>query len=142
MKKNTMMVNTLLAVVLGVGLLVGIVWRTFMPYVVLPELDVNAMVGISLIALLLEYYISGEQNRNWEIQIALGAITFGGLALAAGLPYAGIKTFVLGAIVFAFITFLFDSMVQRLEVTTDKKCAVIPTAFVLYLACQCFMGMF
>lgn len=142
MKKNTMMVNTLLAVVLGAGLLVGMIWRTFMPYVVLPELDVNAMAGITLIALLLEYYISGEQNRNWGIQIALGAITFGGLAFAAGLPYAGVKTFILGAIVFAVITFLFDSMVQRLEVTTDKKCAVIPTAFVLYLACQCFMGMF
>ena len=142
MKKNTMMVNTLLAVVLGAGLLIGMIWRAFMPYVVLPELDVNAMVGISLIALLLEYYISGEQNRTWAVQIVLAAVTFGGLALAAGLPYAGIKTFVLGAIVFAFITFLFDSMVQRLEVTTDKKCAVIPTTFVLYLACQCFMGMF
>ena len=142
MKKNTMMVNTLLAVVLGVGILAGMIWRTFMPYVVLPELDVNAMAGITLIALLLEYYISGGQNRNWGIQIALGAITFGGLAFAAGLSYAGVKTFILGAIVFAVITFLFDSMVQRLEVTTDKKCAAIPTAFVLYLACQCFMGMF
>ena len=142
MKKNTITVNTLLAVVLGVGLLVGMVWRTFMPYVVLPELEVTSMVGITLIALLLEYYISGEQKRNWGIQIALAAVTFGGLSLAAGLPYAGIKTFILGAIVFAFMTFLFDSMVHRLEVTTDKKCAVIPTAFVLYLACQCFMGMF
>ena len=142
MKKNTITVNTLLAVVLGAGLLVGMVWRTVMPYVVLPELEVTSMVGITLIALLLEYYILGEQKRNWGIQIALAAVTFGGLSLAAGLPYAGIKTFILGAIVFAFMTFLFDSMVHRLEVTTDKKCAVIPTAFVLYLACQCFMGMF
>ena len=142
MKKNTMLVNTLLAVVLGAGLMVGIVWRTFMPYVVLPELDVNACVAITLIALVLEYYISGKQERNWAVQTILGTVTFGGLSLAAGLPYAGIKTFILGAIVFAFMTFLFDSMVHRLEVTTDKKCAVIPTAFVLYLACQCFMGMF
>lgn len=142
MKKNTMLVNTLLAVVLGTGLLVGMVWRTFMPYVVLPELDVIAMTGITLIALVLEYYISGKQERNWAVQILLGTVTFGGLAFAAGLPYAGIKTFIVGAVVFAAITFLFDSMVCRLEVTTDKKCAVIPTAFVLFLACQCFMGMF
>ena len=113
-----------------------------MPYVVLPELDVNACVGITLIALLLEYYISGEQKRNWGLQIVLAALTFGGFAMIAGRPYAGIKTFVLGAAVFAVVTFLFDSMVRRLEITTDKKCAVIPTAFVLYLACQCFMGMF
>ncbi len=142
MKKNTMMVNTLLAVVLGVGLLVGMIWRTCMPYVVLPELDVIAMAAITLIALVLEYYISGKQERNWAVQIILGGVTFGGLALAAGLSYAGVKTFLCGAVVFGIITFLFDSMVQRLEVTTDKKCAVIPTAFVLYLACQCFVGIF
>ena len=142
MKKNTMMVNTLLAVVLGAGLLVGLIWRTFMPYVVLPELDVIAMVAITLIALVLEYYISGKQERNWVVQIVLATVTFGGLALVAGLPYAGMKTFLGGAVVFTIVTFLFDSMVCRLEVTTDKKCAVIPTAFVLYLACQCFMGMF
>ena len=89
MKKNTMMVNTLLAVVLGAGLLVGMVWRTFMPYVVLPELDVIAMAAITLIALVLEYYMTGVQKRDWVLQIILATVTFGGLALAAGLPYAG-----------------------------------------------------
>ena len=142
MKKNTMMVNTLLAVVLGAGLLVGMIWRTFMPYVVLPELDVIAMAAITLIALVLEYYMTGVQKRDWVLQIILATITFGGLAFVAGLPYAGIKIFLVGAVVFTIVTFLFDSMVKRLEVTTDKKYAVIPTAFVLYLACQCFMGMF
>ena len=142
MKKNTMMVNTLLAVVLGTGLLVGMVWRTFMPYVVLPELDIIAMAAITLIALVLEYYMTGVQKREWALQVVLAAVTFGGLALAAGLPCAGIKNFMVGAVVFTIVTFLFDSMVKRLEVTTDKKYAVIPTAFVLYLACQCFMGMF
>lgn len=142
MKKNTMMVNTLLAVVLGAGLLTGMVWRTFMPYVVLPQLDVNAMAAITLITLILEYYMAGKQERNLVVQTALATVTFGGLAIVAGLPYAGIKTFIVGAAVFAAVTFLFDSMVCRLEVTTDKKYALIPTAFVLYLACQCFMGMF
>lgn len=142
MKKNTMVVNTLLAVVLGAGLLVGMVWRAFMPYVVLPELDGIACVGITLIALTLEYYMAGVQKREWVLQIILATVTFGGLALAAGLPYAGIHTFLVGAAAFTVVTFLFDSMVKRLEITTDKKCAVIPTAFVLYLACQCFMGMF
>ena len=127
---------------LGVGLLVGMVWRTFMPYVVLPELDGIACVGITLIALTIEYFIAGVQKREWAMQVILAMVTFGGLALAAGLPYAGIKTFLVGAVVFAVITFLFDSMVQRLELTADRKGAVLPTAFVLYLACQCFMGMF
>ena len=142
MKKNTMMANTLLAVVLGIGLLTGMVWRAFVPYVVLPKLDVNACVAITLMVLVLEYLLVGVQERNWALQVILATVTFGGLALVAGLPYAGMKTFLVGAVVFTVVTFLFDSMVRRLEVTTEKKCAIIPTAFVLYLACQCFMGMF
>ena len=142
MKKSTMMVNTLLPVVLGVGLLVGMVWRTCMPFVVLPKLDVIAMVGITLIALVIEYYIVGKVKRSWVPQIVLAAVTFGGLGMAAGAPGVGGNTFLVGAVAFGVLTFVFDSMVARLEVTTDKKCAVVPTAFVLYLACQCFMGMF
>ena len=142
MKKSTMMVNTLLPVVLGVGLLVGMVWRTCMPFVVLPKLDVIAMVGITLIALVLEYYMVGNVKRSWVPQIVLAAVTFGGLGMAAGVVGVGVNTFLVGAVVFAVLTYVFDSMVSRLEVTTNKKCAVIPTAFVLYLACQCFMGMF
>ena len=142
MKKSTMMVNTLLPVVLGVGLLEGMVWRTCMPFVVLPKLDVIAMVGITLIALVVEYYMVGKVQRSGVPQIVLAAVTFGGLGMAAGAPGVGVNTFLVGAVAFGILTFVFDSMVARLEVTTDKKCAVVPTAFVLYLACQCFMGMF
>lgn len=142
MKKNTMMANTLLAVVLGAGLLVAMILRTFVPNVVLPQLDLNAMVGITLITLCLEYYIVGKQERRWLIQIVLATVTFGGMPLAAGLLDTVLRNCITGAIVFTIVTFLFDSMVRRLEVTTERKCAIIPTAFVLYLACQCFMGMF
>ena len=142
MKKNTMMVNTLLAIVLLAGLLLGMVWRAFVPNVVLPPLDATAMVGLILIALLLEYYIAGVQKRSWLLQIVCAAATFMILAAAAGIAENGIMIYALGGVVFGAITFLFDSIVQRLEVTTDKKCAVIPTALVLYLACQCFIGMF
>ena len=137
-----MLVNTLLPVVLGVGLLVGMIWRTCMPFVVLPSLDVISIVGITLIALVLEYYIAGKAKRSWILQIVMAAVTFGGLGMVAGAPGVGMNTFVVGAVAFAVLTFVFDSMVLRLEVTTNKKCAIIPTAFVLYLACQCFMGMF
>ena len=136
------MVNTLLPVVLGIGLLVGMVWRTFMPFVILPPLDAIAVVGITLIALVSEYYMVGKVKRNWGMQILLAAVTFGGLGMAAGVAAVGVNTYIMGAAVFAALTFVFDSMVSRLEVTTDKKCAVIPTAFVLYLACHCFVGIF
>lgn len=142
MKKNTMLVNILLAVVVLAGLMIGMVWKTFVPNVVLPKLDVIAMVGLTLITLVLDYYLAGKSKRAWGIQIFLAAVTFGGLSMAAGISEAGIKTFIMGAVVFGILTFVFDSMVRRMEITTDKKNAVIPTAIVLYLACQCFMGMF
>ena len=141
MKKESMILNTLLAVVLAAGLLVGMVWRTFQPNVVLADLDIPAMAALVLIALVLENLIFGTKKRAWVPQIVLAAVTFAVLPWAADLPVAGIKVAACGTVVFAALTWLFDSIVQRMEVTTDCKYAVIPTAFVMYLACQCFMGM-
>lgn len=141
MKKESMILNTLLAVVLGAGLLTGMVWRAFQPNVVLPDLDIPAMAALVLIALVLEYLLTGTKKRAWTVQIVLAAVTFAVLPWIADLPYMGLMTVVCGTVVFAGLTWLFDFAVDRLEVTTDCKLAVIPTAFVMYLACQCFMGM-
>ena len=141
MEKKTMMLNTLLAAVVGAGLLLGMVWKAVQPNVVLPDLDIPAVAALVLIALVLEYLMNGTNKRAWAIQIALAAVTFAVLPWAADLPVAGIKVAACGTVVFAALTWLFDSIVQRMEVTTDCKYAVIPTAFVMYLACQCFMGM-
>lgn len=141
MKKESMILNTLLAVVLGAGLLLGMVWRAFQPNVVLPDLDIPAMAALVLIALVLEYLMTGTKKRAWALQIVLAAATFLVLPWAADLAYAGIKMAVCGTVVFAALTWMFDFAADRLEVTADSKLAVIPTAFVMYLACQCFMGM-
>ena len=141
MKKESMILNTLLAVVLGAGLLTGMVWRAFQPNVVLPDLDIPAMAALVLIALVLEYLLTGTKKRVWAMQIVLAAVTFAVLPWAADLPYMSLMTVVCGTAVFAALTWMFDFAVDRLEVTADCKYAVIPTAFVMYLACQCFMGM-
>ena len=141
MKKESMILNTLLAVVLGAGLLTGMVWRVFQPNVVLPDLDIPAMAALVLVALVLEYLLTGTKKRAWVMQIILAAVTFAVLPYAAGLASAGIKTILCGTAVFAALTWMFDFATDRLEVTADCKFAVIPTAFVMYLACQCFMGM-
>jgi hypothetical protein len=141
MEKKTMVLNTLLALVLGAGLLVGILWRAFQPNVVLPDLDIPAMAALVLIALVLDYLMGGMKKRNWAIQIVLAAVTFAVLPWAADLPYTSFMTVVCGTAVFAALTWMFDFAVDRLEVTTDCKYTVIPTAFIMYLACQCFMGM-
>lgn len=141
MEKKSFVLNVLLAVVLGAGLLVGVVWSAFQPNVVLSNLDIPAMAALVLIALLIEYLWKGTEKRAWAVQIVLAAVTFAVLPFAAGYVGAGIKVTVCGTILFVVLTWLFDSMAERMSVTCDCKFAMIPTAFVMYLACQCFMGM-
>ena len=75
------------------------------------------------------------------VQILLAAITFAVIPFAAGYAGAGIRLILCGTAMFAALTFIFDSVAERVNVTCDCKCAMIPTAFVMYLACQCLMGM-
>ena len=140
MEKKSFVLNVLLAVVLGAGLLVGILWSAFQPNVVLADLELTSIAALVLIALLIEYFWIGTQKRVWAVMIILAAITFAVLPLAAGYAGAGLGLTLCGTAVFAALTWIFDSVAERMEVTSGKG-AMVPTAFVLYLACQCFMGM-
>ena len=141
MKKQTMLLNTLLAAVLLAGLLFGMVCKVYKPNVVLPNLDIPSVAALVLIALILEYDIAGCQKRNWPVQIILAAVTFAVLPWAADLPTAGLAMTAAGTVVFAVLTWMFDFMAKRAELGANAKLAMIPTAFVMYLACQSFMGM-
>ena len=141
MEKKNFVLNVLLAAVLGAGLLVGMVWRAFQPNVVLADLELPVIAALILIALVIEYLFKGTQKRAWAVQILLAAITFAVIPFAAGYAGAGIRLILCGTAMFAALTFIFDSVAERVNVTCDCKCAMIPTAFVMYLACQCFMGM-
>ena len=119
----------------------GMVWRVFQPNVVLADLEIPSIAALVLIALLIEYLVKGTQKRAWLQQTILAAVTFALLPFAAGLYDAGLGVTVCGTVVFTVLTWLFDAAADRIEVTADCKYAMIPTAFVMYLACQCFMGM-
>ena len=141
MEKKNFVLNVLLAAVLGAGLLVGMVWKAFQPNVVLADLELPAIAALVLIALVIEYLWKGTQKRAWAVQIVLAAITFAVIPFAAGYAGTGIGLILCGTAMFTVLTWIFDSVAERLDVTCDCKCAMIPTAFVMYLACQCFMGM-
>ena len=141
MEKKNFVLNVLLAAVLGAGLLVGMVWKAFQPNVVLADLELPAIAALVLIALVIEYLWKGTQKRAWAVQIVLAAITFAVIPFAAGYAGTGIGLILCGTVMFTALTWIFDSVAERLDVTCDCKCAMIPTAFVMYLACQCFMGM-
>lgn len=143
MKKNHYFLNTALAVVLGIGLLVCVLLRTFAPAVILPELNIPAMVLISLLALLLDHYIKGRQKRCYILVALLAAVTFGLLPYAAGFVtmWHALKLAAVGGVTFAVTAWLYRSVQERLSSGPVARLAPLLSAFGLFLAAQCFAGM-
>ena len=143
MKKNTYTLNTLLAIVLGAALLWAVVVRTFMPRVILPELDISNMVLISLAALVLDHYLAPDAKRCYICIPVFSAITFGLLPFAACFVGAAeaLKLAVAGGVIFTAMTWLFSSVQDRLSTGPAAKAAPVVSAFGLYLAIQALMGM-
>lgn len=140
-KKYTL--NTILPVVLGAYLLVTVIVRTFWPRMILPVLDLPMITAISLVTLLLEHYLAPGAERCYICIPVFAAVTFGLLSFGAYLGIAAAAALaVKGCIVFTAATWLFTSMVDRLSTGPAAKAAPFVSAMGLYLAVQCFMGMF
>jgi len=125
-----------------VALIIAVLLRTFMPAIVLPELDIPGIVLLSLVALLAEHYIGRPEKRCYICIPLFAVITFGLLPWAAGMyaPMAAVKLGVVGGVVFTAVTWLFSSMQDRLTSGPSAKAAPIVGAICLYCAVQCFTG--
>lgn len=142
MKDRRYMLNTLLAVVVGLACGTCMVIRTLIPAAVLPALNIPNMAALSLLALVLDHYIAKEAKRCYICVVLFSAITFGLLPWAAGfgaLPDLW-KPALVGAAVFTLLTFLFTSIQDRISTGPVAKLAPLLSAFGLYLAMQCFSG--
>lgn len=144
MKENHLLGNTLLAAAVGVACLSAVLMRTFAPAVILPELDLPMLALLSLIALTAECYLAPGQDRPWAMAVLLGGATFALLPWCAGLAEGETlwKLFVAGAAVYGGGAFLYGSMSRRLTATPAGRLAPAVSAFVLFLACQSFAGLF
>lgn len=142
MKDKTYLLNTVLAAVVGLALLICAIVRALAPAVILPALNIPNMVLLSLAALLLDHYLARGAKRCYICIPIFAALTFGLLPWAAGfIPAATIWKFALiGAVAFTVTTWLFSSIQQRLSSGPAAKCAPVLSAFGLYLAAQCFTG--
>ena len=142
MKNNQYFLNTVLAVVLFVDCAIAMVVRICLPAAVIPQLNIPNMVAISVIALLLEHFLTKGNPRCYICIPVFGAITFGILPLMAG--FACQHTFwkigLVGGVVFTAATWLFTAMTERLLSGPRAKLAPIIGALCIYLASQCFAG--
>ena len=140
MKNRSFVLNTALAVVMTVALVVCILLRTFCPWVIIPALNIPNMALLSLIALLADYYIARRAKRCYLCTFLFSAITFGVLPYVSGFT-AGwdvLKLAAVGGVVFTTLTFLYSSVQERLSSGPAAKAAPLLSAFGLYLAFQIF----
>ena len=144
MEKKHDLLGIFLACATGTALLVALALRTFFPRMILPHMDAGTMVALSLAALVLDHYLVRGSRRDFRLLPLYGALVFGLFPFAAGFvaPLEALKLAVLGAVVFTAATFLFDTMADRLSTGPAAKIAPLLSAFGLFLACQCLMGIF
>ena len=142
MKNNKFLLPTLLVAVLFVALLAGMLLQIFIPAVVLPPLNIPNMVLLSVVALLVDYFLTKGTPRCYLCVALFGVAAFAVLPLMAG--FACIHDFwkygVVGGITFAITTFLFTSAAQRLRTGPKAPAALVLTALGIFLAAQCFAG--
>ncbi len=140
MKNRTTILNSILAAVLGVVLLVSVIVKMVSPHFILPQINIPYIVAVSLTALVLTHFVKTEEGCP-VCQAILAAVTFAVLPWAAGLATVAVwKLALCGGVVFAVLNLMFTAMVRRMALADTCKYAVIPAAFGLFLACQCFAG--
>jgi hypothetical protein len=142
MKNNQYFLNTVLAAVLFVACAIALLVRVWLPAAIIPELNIPNMVALSVIALLLEHFLTKGNPRCYICIPVFGAITFGILPLMAGFAcqHDFWKFGLVGGVVFTVTTFLFTSAQERLLTGPKAKAAALITGFGIWLAAQCFAG--
>ena len=143
MKNKTYILNTFLAAVFGIYMLVAVVVRAFCPQIILPKANIPNMVLISLIALVLDHYLAPGAKRCYICIPVFAAITFGLLPYAAAMTtlMESLKLAVVGCAVFTVTTWLFSTIQERLSSGPAAKASAFFSAVSLYMASQCFIGM-
>ncbi len=142
MKKQKDILGILLAGTTGVALLVAMALRAFAPRIILPNFDASAVILVSLIALVLDHYLAKGSRHDFRLIPLYALLIFGLFPWAACFlaPMAALEFGLLGCIVFTALAFLFDTLMDRLASGPAAKFAPLISAFGLYLACQCLIG--
>ena len=138
--KNKLSLSLILIVILCISLLILVLVRTFIPIVILPKFNASNITIVSLIALVINYYLNDEEHEL--ISIIFAVVAFGVLPYVSGFVTIidALLLAVKGGLIFTVLMFLFLSIVNRLSTNDKNKFAPIISAFLLFLAIQCLLG--
>lgn len=144
MKNKNHLLSVLFTLALTATLLGCLVARLIYPLTILPRRDVPNVVGLSCIVLVLEHYLAPGAKRSYIAIFLFSALSSALLPWAIGFvaPIAMPQYALSGGIVFTVTTWLFDSLVNRLSTGPAANAAPVLGAMGLFLAAQCFQGMF
>ena len=142
MKNNKYLLSTILAVVVFAACAIALLVRVWIPAAVIPPLNIPNMVTLSVIALLIEHFLTTGNPRCYICIPVFGALVFGILPLMAGFAcqHDFWKYGLVGGAVFTAVTFLFTSAQDRLLTGPKAEAAMTVTAIGIWLAFQCFAG--
>ncbi len=142
MKKRYNLLGFILAVVVGVALLAVLIMNAFFPNLILPKPSAAWIIILSLVALVIDYYFAHGCKHDLRLVPIYGAVIFGLFPMAAfvAAPMDCLMLALLGAVILTVLAFLFDSIIERLSSGPAAKAAPIISAFGLYLAAQCLIG--
>lgn len=144
MEQKKYMLNTLLAAVTGVFLLWTVIARVLFPAMILPEANIPNLVLISLVALVLDHYLAPDAPRCYICIPVFSAVTFGLYSFVSAYATLGeaVKLAIAGGIVFTATTWVFSAIQERLSSGPAAKASAFFSAVSLYMAAQCFVGIF
>lgn len=139
-KIKTINENIWLSVVTGLALIALLTAEAFLPGYPLPDISIPAISAVCLTALVLNHYFTGKTRGDFLLNLLAGEVIFGLMPLAGGFTVGeeAAMTALIGGAFYALISWLFASMVERMESTLSGKLAPVSTAFILFLGCQCF----
>lgn len=141
MNKKHDLLGISLASLTGAALLIAMLLRAFWPRFILPNFDASILLILSLISLVLDFYLTKEKHRVYWTVPLYGAIIFGLFPWLACfvMPLDALKLAVMGAVVLTVSTLAFDSIVNRLSSGPIAKIAPLISAFGLYLSAHALL---
>ena len=116
------------------------------PNIILPALDIPTLADLSLLALVLEVILFGENHRFWATSLIVGTVAFGVLSLCAGsVPTVldVLRVGILGGAVFLICEVLLHSILDRISSGAAGKyprSMAVVSALLLWLAAQILMS--
>ena len=143
MKNNLYFVNLILILEVGLYCLISVIAGSFAPTMMIPQMTLPFLVLLSVIPMIIKFYMAPNTRGNEWITILLGGITLTVLPLCAGLitDISVLKMFVAGVVTFGITWFIYDSIGKRISSGPYGRFAPIANGLMLYLASQCLQGL-